>query len=160
MIKNKFFKEKFNMAYCAHCGNLVDDNAQFCGSCGASRTAQQPQQTYQTFQQPMNQAYYQPQPQPVSKKGSILSLVFGALSLLFGILSIYIMLAGVGIIFLIPAIVFIIVSKKQRNNYVRQAGQDNGFSRAGGILSTIAIPVTIVFALIGLFAFIAILGEL
>ena len=60
------------------------------------------------------------------------------------------MMFGVGIIFLIPAIVFIIISKKQRNNYVSQAGKDNGFSRAGKILSTIAIPVTIFFGIIGL----------
>lgn len=137
------------MAYCSHCGNFIDDNAQFCGSCGAKKESTQ--QSYQTFQQPQQTYTYTSQPQQVSKKSSILSLVFGALSLFFGICSFYIMMFGVGIIFLIPAIVFIIISKKQRNNYVSQAGKDNGFSRAGKILSTIAIPVTIIFALIGVY---------
>ena len=146
------------MAYCSHCGNFVNDDAQFCGSCGAKQESTQ--QRYQTFQQPQQTYTYTQQPQQVSKKSSILSLVFGALSLFFGIFSVYIMIYGVGIIFLIPAIIFIIIAKKQRNNYVSQAGADNGFSRAGGILSTIAIPVTIVFALIGLFALAGILSSM
>jgi hypothetical protein len=42
------------------------------------------------------------------------------------------------------------VSKKKRNAYVREAGEDMGFSRAGKITSTVAIPLLCFFTLYGL----------
>ena len=143
------------MPYCSHCGNFIDDNAQFCGSCGAKQNAQpeqqanyqQPQQqTYQTYQQPQ-QSYYQPASAPVSKKCSILALVFGIVALFSGIFCIY---PFANIIFLPMAIVFLIIAKKQRNNFVNQNGSDNGMSRTGNILATVAIPITVLFSLLSL----------
>jgi hypothetical protein len=147
------------MPYCAHCGNFVDENTQFCGSCGAKQNAQpqqqtyyqQPQQqqtyqTYQTYQQPQ-QSYYQPASAPVSKKCSVLALVFGIVALFSGIFCIY----PIANIFFLPmAIVFLIIAKKQRNNFVNQNGSDNGMSRTGNILAIIAIPITILFSLLSL----------
>ncbi len=134
------------MAFCTHCGNNVNDTDKFCGSCGASvNTSAQAQPQAPQYQ--TQQAYYNPQPQPqnVSKKDSIMSLIFGGLSIFFGIFSMYPFF-----IFLVPAIICTSIAKRKRNSYVAQAGCDNGFSKAGRILSTIAIPVTIFFGIIGL----------
>lgn len=137
------------MAFCQHCGNQVADGSAFCDNCGAQQTQQQAyQQSYQPLYQ-TQQSYYQSQ-QPVSKTNSVLALVFGLIAIFSALFCIY---PFANFVFLPVAIVFLCLSKGQRNRFVGLNGSDNGMSRTGGILSTIAIPLSIVCFVLSLFYF-------
>lgn len=143
------------MAFCRYCGSSVKDTDSFCNNCGA-RVEKAEEPKVETAYAP-SYTYVSEAPKEVSKKNSILSMVFSIIGMFFSIFAVY---PIAGFIFMVPGIVFTALAKGKRNSYVREAGSDNGFSRAGGIVSTIAIPVLIVFALLGLFITAGIFSEL
>ena len=133
------------MAFCSSCGNQIDDNAVFCNSCGARQSQQAapsyaPQQAYTYNQAPS----YAPQygNGNVKKSSSMISLIFGIVALSSAFLCIYSIITSL-FMFLPVSIVFLCISKAKRKQHVQAAGSDNGMTRAGNILSTIAIPVCI-----------------
>lgn len=130
--------------YCPHCGTKITQGANFCTSCGApiQRTAEE-KKVYQGTVNGASGAYNAPK-KAVDKSDSIMSMVFGAIAPLFAVLSI---IPFAGFICMGIAITFIALAKSKRNLYVRQAGQDNGFSRAGKIVSTVSIPLTCFFSM-------------
>ncbi len=127
--------------YCPYCGARVNDGANFCTSCGARLSEEK--KVYQGTVSAPSGAYSEPKKE-VSKADSISSMVFGAMSPFF---SIFCMFPFIGILFIGLTITFIVLAKSRRNRYVREAGEDNGFSRAGKITSTVAIPLTCFFSL-------------
>ena len=163
------------MKFCAHCGAELVKDAKFCVYCGneIKILEEQPEKIFTTVvNEPINenaneaeksapeaeQAYTEPpksrpvyhaEPpkKEVSKSDAITSMVFGILSIFMAIFAIY---PFVGFLFMGTSLAFIIVAKKKRNAYVREAGEDMGFSRAGKITSTVAIPLLCFFTLYGL----------
>ena len=120
--------------YCPHCGARVEQGANFCTACGSP--LKEGKLAYQgTASNSVN---------PASKELSIASMVYAAISPLFAIFS---MIPFLGFIFIALSITFISLAKSKRNAYVRLAGKDNGFSRAGKIVSTVAIPITCFFSI-------------
>ena len=136
------------MAFCTFCGGQVDEKAQFCGNCGAKIAKEEPQftPTYQT------QTYETVKP-AVSKKNSIFSLVFGVVSVFCAVFSWYPFF-----ILTVPAIIFLCLAKSKRNKYVEEAGEENGFAKAGRILSTVAIPLTAVLSIFSIYFFVGLLS--
>lgn len=128
------------MAFCRFCGNKVNLEASFCDNCGAKiEKSETPNQTYT--------AEVISETKEVSKKNSILSMIFSIIGIFFSIFAIY---PFAGIVFMFVGVIFTALSKKRRKAYIAEAGCDNGFSRAGKIVSTVAIPLIIVFTIIGL----------
>jgi hypothetical protein len=113
----------------------------------AEKSAPESQQAY--TEPPKSRPVYHAEPpkKEVSKSDAITSMVFGILSIFMAIFAVY---PFVGFLFMGTSLAFIIVSKKKRNAYVREAGEDMGFSRAGKITSTVAIPLLCFFTLYGL----------
>ena len=113
----------------------------------AEKSAPEAEQAY--TEPPKSRPVYQAEPpkKEVSKSDAITSMVFGILSIFMAIFAIY---PFVGFLFMGTSLAFIIVAKKKRNAYVREAGEDMGFSRAGKITSTVAIPLLCFFTLYGL----------
>ena len=139
------------MAFCSNCGNQIDDSAVFCNSCGARQTQQAqavPQQAYTYNQAPS----YAPQygNGNVKKSSSMISLIFGIVALSSAFMCIYSIITSL-FCFLPISIVFLCISKAKRKQHVQAAGCDNGMTRAGNILSTIAIPVCIVSTVLSIF---------
>jgi hypothetical protein len=56
-------------------------------------------------------------------------------------------------------IVFSVLAKRKSTQYIEEAGAPNAFTKVGRITATIAIPVSIVFGVIGLILTIALLLE-
>ena len=163
------------MKFCAHCGAELVKDAKFCVYCGneIKILEEQPEKIFTTVvNEPINenaneaeksapkteQAYTEPpksrpvyhaEPpkKEVSKSDAIISMVFGILSIFMAIFALY---PFIGFLFMGTSLAFIIVAKKKRNAYVREAGEDMGFSRAGKITSTVAIPLLCFFTLYGL----------
>ncbi|MBE6624985.1 MAG: zinc ribbon domain-containing protein [Ruminococcaceae bacterium] len=96
----------------------------------------------------------EPPKKVVSKSDAITSMVFGILSIFMGIFALY---PFAGFFFMGASIAFIIVAKKKRKAYLGDAEVDCGFSRAGKITSTVAIPVLSFFSIYGLAFTIAII---
>lgn len=147
--------------FCPNCGEAVEADARFCIKCGNALEAQEPEQAPVVEEKPVAEAtptynYYQDAQEapkaPVSKKNSIISMVFGLVSLEVGamaIMPIYVFM------FLPIAIVFSILGMKKSGQYTTEAGAPNAFSRVGKITSIIALPLSIVFGIIGLILTIA-----
>ncbi len=159
------------MKFCAHCGAELVKDAKFCVYCGneIKILEEQPEKIFTTVvNEPINEAensapkaeqayteppksrpvyHAEPPKKEVSKSDAITSMVFGILSIFMAIFAIY---PFVGFLFMATSLAFIIVAKKKRNAYVREAGEDMGFSRAGKITSTVAIPLLCFFTLYGL----------
>ena len=163
------------MKFCAHCGAELVKDAKFCVYCGneikileeqpkkifttvvnepekeavneAEKSAPKSQQAY--TEPPKSRPVYHAEPpkKEVSKSDAITSMVFGILSIFMAIFALY---PFAGFLFMGTSLAFIIVAKKKRNAYVREAGEDMGFSRAGKITSTVAIPLLCFFTLYGL----------
>ena len=163
------------MKFCAHCGAELVKDAKFCVYCGneikileeqpekifttvvnesegkaqneAEKSAPESQQAY--TEPPKSRPVYHAEPpkKEVSKSDAITSMVFGILSIFMAIFALY---PFAGFLFMGTSLAFIIVAKKKRNAYVREAGEDMGFSRAGKITSTVAIPLLCFFTLYGL----------
>lgn len=163
------------MKFCAHCGAELVKDAKFCVYCGneikileeqpkkifttvvnepekeavneAEKSARESQQAY--TEPPKSRPVYHAEPpkKEVSKSDAITSMVFGILSIFMAIFALY---PFAGFLFMGTSLAFIIVAKKKRNAYVREAGEDMGFSRAGKITSTVAIPLLCFFTLYGL----------
>ena len=163
------------MKYCAHCGAELVAGAKFCVYCGNQvpvtedkNEQQEPifvNSTPVTNNEPKAEQKEAPkaaapksEPQSqVSGADAVPSMVFGILSVFMAFFSMYPIL---GFIFTGLAIAFICVAKSVRRRFVRDYGMDNGFSRAGSITSTVAIPLVSFFSFIGtLFSLVIIFGE-
>ncbi len=140
------------MAFCRYCGNSVKEEDRFCNNCGARVEVENVQSNEQEY----TSTYTEPVKE-VSKRNSILSMIFSIVGISLSVFSIY---PIIGFMFAIPSIIFTAVAKGKRNSYVREAGQDNGFSRAGSIVSTVAIPLIIVFSIFGLLLTVGLFSEL
>jgi uncharacterized membrane protein YvbJ len=165
--------------YCKNCFATLEDDAKFCTACGApveneSKVEEKPAQpklsdedierilaqkeAEMAAQNPQRNDYYQenkPNPE-VSKKNSIISMIFGIISLEFAATAIMPIYA---IIFMAVGIVFSVLAKRKSTQYIEEAGAPNAFTKVGRITATIAIPVSIVFGVIGLILTIALLLE-
>lgn len=158
---------------CVTCGRELDEGAKFCPQCGtktgeSSSPAEPRQESNPVYNQPMQphapvrpvyeQPVYTPpvneqsvqKPRNVSKKNSVLSMAFGIASLFCGLFSWYYICP---FIFIAGSIIFGSLSNSKREAYIREAGEQNGFTRAGKITTTISIPVTIVLGIIGVIVF-------
>lgn len=139
------------MAFCSNCGNQIDDSAVFCNGCGARQTQQTqavPQQSYTYNQAPAYTQQYATG--EVKKSSSMISLIFGIVALSSAFLCIYSIITSL-FCFLPISIVFLCISKAKRKQHVQAAGSDNGMTKAGNILSTIAIPVCIISTILSIF---------
>lgn len=154
--------------YCKSCFATLEDDAKFCTACGAPVVNDEPEvkeeaprytdadierilaQKEAEFQaqQEAQKSYYNDEPDPdVSKKNSVMSMIFGILSAEFAVSAIA---TYVGFIFMILALVFSSMAKKKANLYIAEAGAPNGMCKVGKIISSIATPVAIVFGIIGI----------
>ena len=126
------------MAFCTNCGAQVPDGSAICPNCGTQLApAAAPQPTYQApvYQAP---AY---QPAPALDNGPIFT---------FGLL------AAILCSFGIPGLIFAIIAKKKIKNYLAAGGQLTGRAKAGSIMATIGLIVSIVMTVIWLIYGIAI----
>lgn len=158
---------------CASCGSEIDEGARFCPRCGTktgegSKPEEARQEPSPVYNQPMQahapvrpvyeQPVYEPpvnapveqKPKNVSKKNSILSMAFGIASVFCGLFSWYYICP---FIFIAGSIIFGSLSNSKREAYLREAGEQNGFTRAGKITTIVSIPLTIVFGIIGIVLF-------
>jgi hypothetical protein len=158
------------MKFCAHCGAELVKDAKFCVYCGneIKILEEQPEKIFTTVvnepeKEAVNesegkaqneaeksapesqQAYTEPKEQ-VSGADAIPSMVFGILSVIFSFFCMYFV---VGFVFMGLSIAFVCAAKSIRRRFVRVYGMDNGFSRAGSITSTVAIPLLSFFSFIG-----------
>jgi hypothetical protein len=154
--------------YCKNCFATLEDDAKFCTACGAPvenepKVEEKPAQpklsdediarilaqkeAEMAAQNPQASYYQENKPNPeVSKKNSIISMIFGLLSLEFAATAITPIM---GFVFLICAIVFSVIAKRKSTQYIDEAGAQNAFTKVGRITATIAIPVSIVFTFLG-----------
>ncbi|MBQ7906677.1 MAG: zinc ribbon domain-containing protein [Clostridia bacterium] len=134
---------------CKGCGQKLAEGTRFCPSCGTKAQETQGQEPPRPAQQPASE---QPasEPKAVSKKNSILSMAFGIASVFCGLFSWYYICP---FIFIAGSIIFGSLSNSKREAYIREAGEPNGFTKAGKITTTVSIPVTIVFGIIGVVLF-------
>ena len=164
--------------YCKNCFATLEEDAKFCTACGApvenepkvEEKPAQPKLSDEDIERILAQKeaemaaqnsqagnYQENKPNPeVSKKNSIISMIFGLVALEFAasaIMPIY------AIIFMAVGIVFSVLAKRKSTQYIEEAGAPNAFTKVGRITATIAIPVSIVFGVIGLILTIALLLE-
>ena len=159
--------------YCKNCFATLEDDAKFCTACGApvvdepkvetpveeaprytdahiERILAQKEAEFQAqqMQSQINSYYGDNEPDPdVSKKNSIFSMVFGIISAEFAFSA---LLSGfAALIMMIVALVFGSMAKKKANLYIAEAGAPNGMCKVGKIISSISIPVSIVFGILG-----------
>ncbi|MBR3300798.1 MAG: zinc-ribbon domain-containing protein [Clostridia bacterium] len=126
------------MAFCTNCGAQVPDGSAICPNCGTQLApAAAPQPTYQApvYQAP---AY---QPAPALDNGPIFT---------FGLLSVILCWFG------IPGLIFAIIAKKKIKNYLAAGGQLTGRAKAGSIMATIGLIVSIVMMVVWPIYFISI----
>ena len=156
--------------FCSQCGAELLVDAKFCVYCGSAianpRTEDEKIYTTAVNDEPKAQesgaeaqagftpppvnerpVYHAEPPKVVSPKDAITSMVFGIVSIFMAIFSIY----PFAIIAFMPAsIIFICLAKVKARRYLREAGREIGFARAGRITSTVAIPLLSFFSIYGL----------
>ncbi|MBO5212012.1 MAG: zinc-ribbon domain-containing protein [Clostridia bacterium] len=128
--------------FCSRCGAELAHCANFCSRCGA----QVYQNTYSSSNRFYNfQGFYQQPARDLSN--AVRSMIFGAIA---PELAIFSFIPFFGIFFLAATIVFIILAFKMRSDFISRYGFENGFTRAGKICATVAIPITSFFGFLGM----------
>ena len=131
------------MKFCVKCGNQLEENTNFCSSCGASQETQgtqatpPPQQPNYNQQNQYNQYNQQNQSQsPPGKNMAIISLVLGIIAITGSGM-------GYGIPLAIVGLILGIMGKKQLD----AAGEPSGIALGGiimcGIVTGLSIILTI-----------------
>lgn len=134
------------MKYCSSCGKPMEDNAAFCGACGAAA------EVFVTpTVSPAPAAATQPRRNVKSMVFSIIGLVLGGLSLFWALLCLFVCWLPVmgiaypvaGFVYAVPGIIFANLSK---------ADADRGRAKAGKIMNLVAMIAFGVTFLIGIIA--------
>lgn len=135
------------MKFCPICGARLQPTHDFCPYCG-TKIERSTQAYPQDTQGAPSYVYYQ-QPRPkYNLKNSIMSMAFGGAALEFSVMS---FIPFLGLFMFLPAfITFCVLSKKYARMHLEQGYPQNGFCKAGKILSTVAIPLGVVYGLYGL----------
>lgn len=157
---------------CSKCGSDIPENSRFCLSCGEPVADQNPdsapyqQNAYQNQYQNQNQNTYPPAytyqnqyrtapaPKPVYADPAERAAASSVLT--FGILAI----AFACTFFLSPVgIIFATIGMNKARNYANAYGMLSGKTKVGKILSTVALPVSIVLSVLLIF-YIAIIADI
>ncbi|MBR2944759.1 MAG: zinc ribbon domain-containing protein [Clostridia bacterium] len=135
------------MNFCPICGAGLQPTHDFCPYCG-TKIERSTQAYLQDTQGAPSYVYYQ-QPRPkYNLKNSIMSMAFGGAALEFSVMS---FIPFFGLFMFLPAfITFCALSKKYARMHLELGYPQNGFVKAGKILSTVAIPLGVVYGLYGL----------
>ncbi|MBQ3017939.1 MAG: zinc ribbon domain-containing protein [Clostridia bacterium] len=135
------------MNFCPICGARLESTHDFCPYCG-TKIERSTQAYLQDTQGAPSYVYYQ-QPRPkYNLKNSIMSMAFGGAALEFSVMS---FIPFLGLFMFLPAfITFCALSKKYARMHLELGYPQNGFVKAGKILSTVAIPLGVVYGLYGL----------
>ena len=135
------------MNFCPICGAGLQPTHDFCPYCG-TKIESSTQAYLQDTQGAPSYVYYQ-QPRPkYNLKNSIMSMAFGGAALEFSVMS---FIPFFGLFMFLPAfITFCALSKKYARMHLELGYPQNGFVKAGKILSTVAIPLGVVYGLYGL----------
>lgn len=135
------------MNFCPICGARLESTHDFCPYCG-TKIERSTQAYLQDTQGAPSYVYYQ-QPRPkYNLKNSIMSMAFGGAALEFSVMS---FIPFFGLFMFLPAfITFCALSKKYARMHLELGYPQNGFVKAGKILSTVAIPLGVVYGLYGL----------
>lgn len=138
------------MKYCSSCGKPMEDNAAFCGACGAPAEA---------VAAPVAAPVVADAPKP---RRNVKSLVFSIIGLSFGVLSViwavfclcvcWLPVMGIaypvaGFMYAVPGIIFSCLSK---------ADADRGRAKAGKIMSIISLILFGVTLIIGIVALVGV----
>lgn len=141
------------MKYCYSCGCKVEENYKFCPQCGIH------------FEE-MKKENVEVEEEKIKSENNLVEvkveerkphrLKYSIMSFAFGVTGLYSALCCftplVGLYICLPMfIVFTSLSKKYARTHYSFGHKANGFVKAGRIVSTVAIPVGIVFSVIGLF---------
>lgn len=135
------------MNFCPICGAGLQPTHDFCPYCG-TKIERSTQACAQDTQGAPSYVYYQQPRQKYNLKNSIMSMAFGGAALEFSVMS---FIPFFGLFMFLPAfITFCALSKKYARMHLEQGYPQNGFCKAGKILSTVAIPLGVVYGLYGL----------
>ena len=135
--------------FCTQCGAQADEDAVFCTECGALLNKEEPVAVEEDVPAPVEEVELAPQKKLVSKKNSVMSMIFATVALQFAFFS----YSPISCFMFLPvAIIFIALGLKKRNAFVAEAGKDNVFSNIGKIVSIISIPLAAICGLIGFIA--------
>lgn len=163
------------MKYCGYCGAKLQDEFKFCSSCGkavdfekaeeesapsesltveceAEKCERVECEQASSVQSPVVTAVKQEEAQKSKKsqklKNSIMGFAFGVGGLLSAI---YCLIPLLNLFVFLPAfIVFTVLSKKFLKKHISLGNRENGFYKAGKIVSTVAIPLGCVFPFLGI----------
>lgn len=135
------------MNFCPICGAGLQPTHDFCPYCG-TKIERSTQACAQDTQGAPSYVYYQ-QPRPkYNLKNSIMSMAFGGAALEFSVMSFFPFL---GLLLFLPTfITFTVLSKKYARMHLELGYPQNGFYKAGKILSTVAIPLGAFYSFYGL----------
>ena len=136
------------MNFCPICGAGLQPTHDFCPYCG-TKIERSTQAYLQDTQGAPSYVYYQQQPRAkYNLKNSIMSMAFGGAALEFSVMSFFPFL---GLLLFLPSfITFTVLSKKYARMHLELGYPQNGFVKAGKILSTVAIPLGAFYSFYGL----------
>ena len=156
------------MKYCGYCGAKLQDEFKFCSSCGKavelSKTDDEVAQSEplaveceaeneQSSSAQVNVAILEKEAERECKKVprlkySIMGFAFGVGGLLSAI---YCLIPLLNLFVFLPAfIVLTALSKKFLRKHIALDNRENGFYKAGKVVSTVAIPLGCVFPFLGI----------
>ena len=132
------------MKYCGYCGTELNEEYTFCTNCGKQMLEENQTEVYNNQ---TNDYCYQQKSTTGSLKYSIIGFVFSLVSITFAVYYITPIFCFASL----PIyIVFTVLSKSKARKHLKKGNTKNGFVKAARVISTVAIPVGIVFFLIGI----------